>query len=176
MATILREGELPTLKSFSQPARKVRTYLAAMEEIFLLRKINCHPQAIGKEVWLLMDSGLAAHLMGTALGEGATLSLVRHFIWNEINIQAEYQGKRFSRMYYKSAQGSPVDFVIDNIPFRIVPNVTGITRQLHWEERPLHGAMKKLGARYGYLVGPIDKVILPPKHGGVGIIPWTAWS
>ena len=51
-----------------------------LEDIFLLRKkINCHPSGIGKEIWLLMDSGLATYLMGTMLGEGVTLSLVRHF-------------------------------------------------------------------------------------------------
>jgi predicted AAA+ superfamily ATPase len=176
MASVLREGELPTLKHFQGPVRKIRSYLSAMEEIFLLRKINCHALGIGKEIWLLMDSGLAAYLMGTTLGEGVTLSLVRHFVWNEIHLQAEYQGKRFSRMYYKSAQGSPVDFVIENIPFRIVPNTSSLTQQLSWEERPLHGAMKKLGAEVGYLIGPTDKAHIPSKKGEVGILPWTAWS
>jgi hypothetical protein len=176
MASVLRDGELPTLKHFIQPARKVRMYLSAMEEIFLLRKINCHPLGIGKEVWLFTDSGLATYLIGTTLGEGVTLSLVRQFIWNEISVQVEYQGKRLSRFYYKSAQGNPVDFVIDDVPFRIVPNVTGITRQRDWEERALKGAMEKLDAKYGYLLGPVNKAELPPKNGGVGISPWTAWS
>jgi predicted AAA+ superfamily ATPase len=120
MANVLSNGELPTLKHFIQPARKVRTYLSAMENIFLLRKINCHASGTGKEVWMFMDSGLATHLMGTSLGEGVTLSLVRQFIWNELCVQAEYQGQRLSRTYYKSAQGSPIDFVIHDIPFRIV--------------------------------------------------------
>ncbi|OGT41125.1 MAG: hypothetical protein A3F42_01550 [Gammaproteobacteria bacterium RIFCSPHIGHO2_12_FULL_37_34] len=71
-------------------ALKVRTYLSAMEEIFLLRKIQYHPLGIGKETWLLMDAGLAAYLMGTILGEGVMLSLIRHFIWNEINTQIAY--------------------------------------------------------------------------------------
>ncbi len=176
IAEVLRQGELPTLKHFSYPARKVRTYLTAMEDIFLLRKINCHPSGIGKEIWLLMDSGLAAYLMGTILGEGVTLNLVRHFLWNELSVQSEYQGKRLTRVYYKSAQGSPVDFVIDHIPFRIVPSVTGMTKQRDWEERPLRGAMKKLGAQVGYLVGPVDKAEAPPKKGGVGVLPWSAWS
>ncbi len=176
MANVLRDGELPTLKHFNQPARKVRNYLSAMEDIFLLRKINCHPAGIGKEVWLFMDSGLATYLMGTGLGEGVTLSLVRQFIWNELNIQTEYQGKRLARIYYKSAQGSPVDFVINDVPFRIVPNITSLTRQRDWEERALHGAMKKLGSKHGYLIGPVDKAELPSKTGGIGILPWTAWS
>src|SRR3990167_2648447 len=176
LADILRQGELPTLKHFSGPIRKVRIYLAGMEEIFLLQKINCHSLGIGKEIWLFMDSGLAAYLMGTILGEGVTLSLVRHFIWNEINVQVACQGNRLSRIYYKSAQGSPVDFIINQIPFRIVPTVTALTRQLDWEQRPLRGVMKKLGVRFGYLIGPTDKADLPQKQGGIGILPWTAWS
>jgi uncharacterized protein len=176
IASILREGELPTLKHFSQPARKTRTYLSAMEDIFLLRKITCHHLGIGKEIWLFMDAGIATHLMGTTIGESVTLSLVRHVIWNEINVQTEYQGKRLSRLYYKSAQGSPIDFVLDNVPFRIVPNVTGLTTQRNWEERPLRGAMKKLGSTVGYLVGPVDQPEFPPNKGGIGILPWSAWS
>ncbi len=176
IATTLRNAELPTLKHFSGSARKTRNYLNAMEEIFLLRKIKCHPQGLGKEIWLLKDSGLAAYLMGSVLGEENTLSLVRHFIWNEIDIQAEYQGKRLLRQYYKSGQGSPIDLIINDIPFRIVPNVTSITQRLSWEERPLIGAMKKLDSKFGYLIAPIDKAELPPRKGGIGILPWTTWS
>lgn len=176
IAQTLRNGELPTLKHFPYAARKARVYLEAMEDIFLLRKIVCHQEGIGKEVWLLMDSGLAAYLMGSVLGEGVSLSLVRHFIWNEINTQAEYQGKRFSRIYYKSAQGSPIDFIINNTPFRIVANAADLTQRLDWEARPLHGAMKKLKSKVGYLVGPTNHIVLPDKSGGVGILPWSAWS
>lgn len=176
IGSVLRNGELPTLKHFSGPIRKIRKYLDVMEEIFLLRKITCHPQGIGKEVWLLFDSGLAAFLMGTILGESSTLSLVRHFIWNEVYAQATYQGKHLTRIYYKSTQGSPIDFIINNIPFRIVSNVTSVTSQLQWEERALRGAMKKLKANVGYLVAPVDKAKLPTKSGEIGILPWTAWS
>ncbi len=90
------------------------------------------------------------------------LSLVRHFILNEISVQAEYQGRRLTRTYYKSTQGSVVDFVLDDIPFRVVPDVTSAT--------------KKLGSQFSYLVAPIDKGELPPKKGGVGILPWSIWS
>lgn len=176
IGALLREGELPTLKHFSQPTRKVRTYLSAMQEIFLVRKISCHPDGIGKEVWILMDSGLAAYLMGKATGEGSSLSLIRHFLWNEWISQAEYQGRRPERIYYKSAQGSPVDAVFDGVPFRVVASTSAISRQLKWEERPLLGAMKKLDSKVGYLIAPVDSVTLPPKKGGIGILPWSAWS
>lgn len=114
--------------------------------------------------------------MGNVLGEAATLTLARHFIWNEIYAQYEYQGKHLTPIYYKSAQGSPVDIILDNIPFRFVANTSNLIKQLRWEERPLLGAMKKLKSKFGFLVGPVDKADLPPKSGGIGIIPWTAWS
>lgn len=176
ISAALRNGELPTLKHFPNPAHKVRQYLSAMESIFLIRKINCHPDGIGKEVWLLADSGLAAYLMGQTMGEGCTLSLIRHFLWNEVVCQAHYQAIRLAKYYYKSAQGSPVDFILDGVPFRIVPTVTSVTRQLKIEERPLLGAMKKLNSPVGYLLAPVDTPQLPPKKGGVGILPWTIWS
>lgn len=176
IASALRNGELPTLKHFPMPIRKVRNYLNAMENIFLLHKINCHPDGIGKEIWLLTDSGLAAHLMGQVMGEGCTLSLIRHFLWNEVLAQTSYQIKHLPKYYYKSAQGSPVDFVLDGIPFRIVPTATGITQQLGFEERALLGAMKKLASPVGYLLGPTDKLQLPTKKEGIGILPWTIWS
>jgi uncharacterized protein len=171
---VLSDGDLPTLKHFAQPARKVRQYLSAMEEIFLLRRISCHDLGIGKDIWLLADSGLAAHLMNKTQGDAATLTLARHFLWNEWICQYEYQGKRFPRVYYKSAQGSPVDLVIDGVPIRIVAQSSDVTRHLKIEERPLLGAMKRLRSKVGYLVAPVEQAVLPKK--GVGIVPWGAWS
>ncbi|MEO5970765.1 MAG: hypothetical protein ABIQ95_12635, partial [Bdellovibrionia bacterium] len=172
----LKMGELPTIKHFDYPARKIRVYLSAMEEIFLLRRISPHPKAIGKETWLFMDSGLASYLMGPDTGEAYTLSLIRHLLWNEWFAQHEYQGKRLNRIYYKSAQGSPVDAVFDGIPFKIVATPSDVTRRLKVEERAVLGAMRKLDSKYGYLVAPVTSVTLPPKKGGIGILPWGFWS
>ncbi len=180
MATVMREGELPTLKHFRWPARRVRTHLSAMREMFLVRQISCHPEGIGKETWLFMDSGLAAHLMGAVggslAGEGPTLTLARHFLWNEWAGQELYRGKAFPREYYKSAQGSPVDALLDGVPVRIVASAADVGRRLKWEERPILGAMKKIGAKFGYLVAPVERAVPPPKRGGVGVLPWGSWS
>jgi hypothetical protein len=54
-----------------------------MEAIFLIRRVVCHGAGTGKEIWLFVDSGLAAYFMETTNGESATLSLLRHFLWNE---------------------------------------------------------------------------------------------
>lgn len=176
MADAMRSGELPSLKHFASPARKVRQYLDAMENIFLIHRVACHPSGIGKDTWLFMDSGLAAHLLGRVAGEAETLTLIRHFLWNEWLCRTAERGELPQKTYYKSAQGQPVDAVIGGIPFRIVSSVTAITRQLSWEERPLVGAMKKLKAKFGFLVAPTEQVSLPPTKGGIGVLPWGMWS
>ncbi len=177
MAWVMRDGELPTLKHFKDPARKVRNYLDAMQEIFLVRKIACHAEGIGKEVWIFFDSGLAAHLMRETDGEGVTLSLARHFLWNEFAARSLYRGKRLVREYFKTAQGSPVDIITeDRIPIRIVPSAVAVTRRLKVEERAVVGAMKKLKVNQGFLLAPVSEGFLPPKGKGMGVLPWGVWS
>lgn len=176
MATVMKEGDLPSLRHFAQPARQVRKYLSAMEDIFLIRKISCHPLGQGKEAWIFFDSGLLCYLMGSSSGEGQMLSLARSFLWNEWINQAQARGLPFEKLYYKTAHGQPVDAILNGTPLRIVASTTALTTQLRWEERVIQGAMKKLGAKFGYLIGPTDSVVLPDKKGGIGILPWGIWS
>lgn len=176
MAAVMREGELPTLRHFQWPALRVRNYLSAMREIFLVRQLNCHPSGIGKEAWIFMDAGLAAHLMGETNGEAITLTLARHFLWNEWAAHSLYSGHSLLREYYKSSRGSPVDAILDGVPFKIVSSVNDVTQRLKIEERALLGAMKKLDAKTGFLVAPVERATLPSKKGGVGILPWGFWS
>ncbi len=176
MGSILREGELPSLKHFATPARKLRDLFGVMEETFLLRRIRCHELGAGTDVWLPFDSGFAAHLMKSTRGQGALLSLARTLIWNEWACQHSYQGVRLPRVYIKSAKGAPVDWIdTQGIPYRIVESADLVGKS-GWEERALAAAMKKLGAKTGYLVAPVDAPILPGKKGGIGILPWSAWS
>jgi predicted AAA+ superfamily ATPase len=176
MATILSEGELPSLSHFNYPARKLRSYLSAMEEIFFVRRVIPHEKAIAKEYWIFFDSGLTAHLMNHSRSKGAPIALIRHFIWNEWISHAQASGKRLSRYFYKSAKGPVIDAVFKDIPIKIVDSEVAITRRLSIEERPLRAAMKALGSKTGYLIGPVDAPIPPSKNDGVGILPWTAWS
>jgi hypothetical protein len=111
MGTVLAEGEIPTLKHFKQGSRSLRKYLQALEDIFLLQKLNPHDASVAREVWLPTDTGIAAHLMGGTMGEGRSLSLGRIFVLKEIRAVAEYSGKRIQPLYYKSARGSPVDLI-----------------------------------------------------------------
>ncbi len=171
IATILANGEYPTLKHFVQDARKVRQYLSAMEEVFLLRKMSCHELGTGKEVWMFFDSALANHLMKSKSSESVQLSLVRHFLWKEICCNYEYQARKIQKRYYKSTSGEPVDSIIEGIPVKFVSTQRDISRQRGWQEKAVLGAMKKLKAPYGFLIGPVEQSIWP-KKGEVGVLPW----
>ncbi|MBU6154688.1 MAG: AAA family ATPase [Bdellovibrionales bacterium] len=174
MVRVIEDGEIPTLKHFSQPARTVRKYLDAMCEIFLLKRFLCHESGTGKDIWYFFDSGLLSHLLKNTSGEAATLGLCRHFLMNEISARHGFMGARFDRTYYKTARSDLVDFVINGIPFKVVPSVSGITNQRGWQEKPLLSAMRKLNSKTGFLIGPTNKIELPKK--GVGLIPWSYWS
>lgn len=172
----LREGELPTTAHFrARSARKVNRYLQAFENLFLFRKVPCHELGVGKDAWLPSDSGLAAHLMKDTRSEGASLSLARLAILNELSALHEYSGRAFFVRYFKSAKGSPVDFVLDGTPARVVPMSDLGRGPWGWHEKPVLGAMRKLKARHGYLLAPVDRVHAE-RGASVRVLPWAAWS
>ena len=144
----------------------------------MIRRIRCHESQGGpaRDAWVCTDSGLAHHLMGRKSGEGATLSLVRHFLWNEWLADAEVNLRRFARTYFRSAKGSPVDLVHEGIPYRIVVSEQDLARQQAWLIRPLAGAMKTLAASQGFLIGPTPSVVRPEENKGIGILPFGYWS
>lgn len=171
MGAALREGELPGLTHFKQSSRLLRKYLSALDESFVLRKIPCHEAGTGSDAWLPADGGLATEIMGTEVGEGASLTLARVFVFNELMANAEYSGRPVRPVYFKSARGSPVDLVWDDVLVKIsvLPK-----SQVRYDERPLAGAMKTLGLNRGVLVTPRDEVEITRK--GVSQVPWTYWS
>jgi len=171
MGKVASEGELPSLKHFSQPARTIRKYFQGMEDLFLLRRITCHAAGKGQDVWLPFDSGCLVHLMGDEAGVGAQLSLTRTYLWNEWAAQASYAGKRFTRTYFKSTTGSPVDLVVNNTLYRIVGTAADATKRFSIECRPLLGAMKTLKVERAFLIAPVQQVRAPTKSEPVGILP-----
>ena len=170
MATVMLDGELPTLKHFSATAAKVRLYLQAFQDVFLVRKILCHEQGVGKDQWIFFDNGLTRHLMKNAPGDGATLTLARHLLWNETNAQMGFVNLSDERVYYKSAKGAPIDWVWNGIPMKVVLS----PKQHGWEERALLGAMKSLKSPKGYLIAPVENAEIIDK--GIGLLPWHYWS
>lgn len=173
IAKQLAQGIYPEISQFSKDPRKVKKYLTAMESIFLVTRIPCHETGIGRDHWIMGDSGLAAHLLKGHLGsEEATLTLARHCIFNEIAANHEYQLKRAPITYYKSARGEPIDFVVNNLPVKVIVKSGGA---LGWYEKGLHGAIKTLGCTQGLLCAPIEKSD-PIKKNGISRVSWLHFS
>lgn len=165
-----REGILPTTTHLKFNTRKCKRYLQAFQDAFLIHKISCHEQGIGKEAFLISDGGIASYLMRDNLGEGASVSLARITILNEILANLAYQGKSILPTYYKSRRGEPVDLIWDNVPIKVV----GSTRVNGWDLRSLEGAMQTLKARRGIVASPTDRADL--QRSGPSILPWAYWS
>jgi predicted AAA+ superfamily ATPase len=170
---ILHSGDSVIAAELGSNMRRLRPYLEAMEAVFLLRRFCCDDRGVGKDRWLLGDSGLAQYLIGSLPSTGSSLSLARHFILNEIVAQNEYEGKSLPLQYFKSAKGSIVDFVWNGIPIKISETYSS---SLGWQERAIAGAMKKLKSKLGILVAPTDHVILPKNLEGIAVVPWSYWS
>ena len=171
MARTLADGEAPTLKHFRQNSRTLRRYLQAFEDIFLLQKLLPHDASVAQEIWLPTDTGIASHLMEGTLGEGRTLSLGRIFVLKEIRAVAEYTGRRVRPVFYKSARGSPVDFIWLDIPIKVSASARS---QVAYDERALAAAMRKLKAKSAVLAWAHDGVEL--EKSGISRVPWTYWS
>lgn len=171
MARTLADGEAPTLKHFRQNSRTLRRYLQAFEDIFLLQKLLPHDASVAQEIWLPTDTGIASHLMDGTLGEGRTLSLGRIFVLKEIRALAEYTGMRVRPVFYKSARGSPVDFIWRDTPIKVSASARS---QVAYDERALAAAMRKLKSKSAVLAWAHDGVEL--EKSGMSRVPWTYWS
>ena len=169
-AQSLSQGELPTLRTFPQKSTLVRQYLAAFTDCFILHKLDCHASGTGKEVWFFSDSGLLDSLLPQQVGEGVNLALARTFLLNELSAGLEYAAAPAFSTYFKSARGSPVDFIWEGVPIKVVAS----TSSLGWEERSLAAAMKKTGANRAILAAPVNRAVLEPK--GISLLPWSHWS
>lgn len=169
----LAQGLYPNISGFSKDSRKVLKYLKAMESIFLVNRIPCHEKGVGRDHWILGDSGLAAHLLRDQISsDKVTLTLARHAFFNELSASCEYALKKTQITYFKSPRGEPVDFVVDNIPIKIGVKSSGKTG---WSEKGLLGAMKKLGSPQGLLAMPIEKSD-PLKKRGITRVSWLYFS
>jgi predicted AAA+ superfamily ATPase len=173
LARALPEGEYPSLDFVTGDKRKAKKYIQALQDIFFLRRFTVHEEGVGKDHWIFGDSGLAFHLAPQKSGPGTLLSLARHMVLNEIFCFNEYQGHSLSNLYFKSARGSVIDLVWDNIPVRIIAE-GGASSSLGYYERAMNGAMKTLKAPRGILVAPTNLISIPKK--GIAVVPWSYWS
>lgn len=154
-------------------SRTLERYLSAFEEIFVLRRITCHEKGVGKDHWMAFDSGFLSSLFGQSSTDGATLSLARTLLLQELSANLEYGATRMMfPVYFKSTKGSPIDLIWDGIPIKVI--TSSRLSSIGWEERALAGAIKTLGSKIGLLYAPVSSANIPKS--GVGVVPWGYWS
>ena len=94
-------------------ARRIRTHLDALEELFLLRRWEPDPTSVGKTMYLPFDCGLAAHFKATP--QRLWQVGFAHQLLNE----ARFAGEREPALRYnKTARGSFCDFILEDRAIR----------------------------------------------------------
>ncbi len=94
-------------------ARRVRTHIEALEDLFLLRSWEPDEGSVGKTMVLPFDCGLAAHFKATPQ------RLWQIGVAHELLNQARFSGKKEPVLRYnKTSRGSFCDFVLDDRAIR----------------------------------------------------------
>jgi hypothetical protein len=175
LTAALKEGEYAGLKHFKQDSRKVRRYLAAFEDIFLLRKLAPHEETVGAEVWTFFDTGVLAHFAKGVIGEALEVSLARISVLNEILATCEYSGQRLRPVYFKTARGAPVDLVWNDTLIKISGSPKS---RVEYDLRPMRAAMATLKLKKGVLLWGFDQSETESSSSSakIKIEPWTHYS
>ena len=180
---VMKEGDLATVQSFKQDSRKVKRYLDALADVFLIYKVPCHEEGVGRDAWMISDVGIANQMMNHASGEGVLLSQVRIQIMNEIIANTHYAGESFRPVYYKTARGHPVDLIWNDHAIKVSVSKRS---QLSYDQRPVENCVKKLKLKGAYIATPYDSVAMDqPKaksrmkseiKSEIKVVSWSQWS
>lgn len=94
-------------------ARRIRTHLEALEDLFLLRRWEPDEGSVGKTLVLPFDCGLASHFKATPQ------RLWQIGVAHELLNRARFSGKKEPVLRYnRTARGSFCDFVLDDRAIR----------------------------------------------------------
>jgi len=123
-----RSGQLLVVNAVASdaglPASTVHRYLALLEEVFLIRRIpswsrNVSTRAIGTPKLALVDSGIAANLLGedtrSLLRPGGQFGpLLEGFVLMELARQLTWSRQRVELFHYRTKDKVEVDAVLEN--------------------------------------------------------------
>lgn len=111
LAAVAVEDE-PTASNIAKRCHKdrriVQRYLRAFQRIFVIHELKPHPAGVGKQEYLLFDSGIARYL-------GASRhSQIRAHLLNEVLATLEYSGiRRPTAGYYRNEKTSRIPIVLN---------------------------------------------------------------
>ena len=167
----MKDGELVTIQTFKQNSRIVKRYLDALADVFLIYKVPCHEEGVGRDAWIISDVGIANQVMDHASGEGVLLSQVRIQVMNEFLANSHYGGETLRPIYYKTARGAPVDLIWKGFAIKFSVSKKS---QLSYDKRPIEGCIKKLKLKGGFLATAYD--LISDEKSKIKIVPWSYWS
>jgi uncharacterized protein len=144
---------------FRVPARTVSGYVAHLATSFLIQLIpawstNLSAKVIRRPKLILLDSGLAAHLIGATSTTvdrpgGPFGQLLETFIISEIRKQLTWAEPRVSMHHFRDRDGSEVDIVLEHPDGRIVGIEVKATSTPRAEDfRGLRYLAERLGDRF----------------------------
>lgn len=116
---------------FGIPARTVDGYLALLVDAFLVQLVpswstNLSSKVVRRPKLVLIDSGLAAHLLGASAdlllrGRSETFGmLLETFVAGEIRKQLTWSDERPSMFHFRDRGGAEVDIVLEHPDGRVV--------------------------------------------------------
>ncbi len=108
-------------------ARRIQNHLEALENLFVLYRVEPHPQSVGKTRYLPFDCGLVHHFGGSEKRKWEVL------FYHQIRNQLRFQGsKKTVLQYLRTKKGIQIDFVLpeSNDFFQLVESTYPSQRQL----------------------------------------------
>ncbi len=162
--------EYPDRSSIAAKIRKdsriVAKYLMALENLFILNRIDAHPLGVGKSIYYLFDSGLANYL-------GASREVrVRIWLLNEILAQHEYTATIRPRIYhYRSSKLSRIDFVVEKRNAKIALLISEEESIGEYSSRALKIFLKNNPNYKGLVAAPTSTEYKYSNN--ISVKPWT---
>jgi uncharacterized protein len=143
------------------PARTAGAYLARLTTAFLVQLVpawstNLSAKVIQKPKLLLLDSGLAAHLIGAtpqSIAKHPDLlgQLLETFVLGEIRRQITWSSTRPSAWHFRDRSGAEVDILLEAPDGRIVGiEVKATSSPTHSDMKGLRFLADRLGDRFAF--------------------------
>ncbi len=147
---------------FGAPVRTVNSYIARLATAFLIHLIpawstNLSAKVVRRPKLVMVDTGLAAHLMGMTErtlitpGSPALGALLENFVATEVLRLATWSQSGISVHHFRDRDGAEVDLVVEAPDGRIVGIEVKATSSVRADDfRGLRFLAERLGDRFAY--------------------------
>ncbi len=143
-------------RTLKRDLRRIRTHLTALEQLFVLHRLDPHPLGTGKPIHFLCDVGFAHHLKADFERKLHT------WLLHEELSQRMYRGDRESRLhYYRTPKGRRIHLIVTDAKRRLTAvQVFPDERLLSRDLELLRAFAKKAGShevrRLGLGAAPLE--------------------